>query len=156
MQMGVRPESIYVRQTPGNVPNFPSFYPPHISNPVIAPQFQQQHFQTPIIAPQHPQQSQPAVQVPEQNAAAQPPPPVAGAAGAVPVPGGEAAAAAAAAAAPQPRFPHIVQEEQPENRDWLDMFYTMSRLMILLVLVYFYSSPLRCLLVLLFGITLYL
>lgn len=149
MQMGVRPESIYVRQTPGNVPNFPSFYPPHISNPVISPQSQQQHFQTPIIAPQPPQQSQPpAVQVPEQNDVAQPPQPVAGAAGAAPVPGAEAA--------PQPRFPHIVQEEQPENRDWLDMFYTMSRLMILLVLVYFYSSPLRCLLVLLIGVTLYL
>lgn len=41
----------------------------------------------------------------------------------------------------QQRFPNIVQEEV-ENRDWLDLFYSFSRLMVLVTLVYFYSSPL--------------
>ncbi|XP_055375938.1 homocysteine-responsive endoplasmic reticulum-resident ubiquitin-like domain member 2 protein [Condylostylus longicornis] len=54
-----------------------------------------------------------------------------------------------------PRFPQIVQEEQ-ENRDWLDTFYSMSRLLVLLILVYFYSSPLRCLAVLFLGVMIYL
>lgn len=55
----------------------------------------------------------------------------------------------------QPRFPNIIQDEQ-ENRDWLDILYSMSRLMILLCLVYFYSSPVRCLVVILIGISIYL
>ena len=58
-------------------------------------------------------------------------------------------------AEPQPRFPNIIQDEQ-ENRDWLDILYSMSRLMILLCLVYFYSSPVRCLVVVLIGISIYL
>lgn len=66
-----------------------------------------------------------------------------------------AAAAAAAAAEPQRRFPNIIQDEQ-ENRDWLDIVYSMLRLLILLFLVYFYSSPLRCLIVILIGISIYL
>lgn len=56
----------------------------------------------------------------------------------------------------QPRFPNVNHEEVQENRDWLDMFYAMSRLMILLTLVYFYSSPLRCLFVLVMGVSIYL
>lgn len=60
-----------------------------------------------------------------------------------------------AAAEPQRRFPNIIQDEQ-ENRDWLDIVYSMSRLLILLCLVYFYSSPLRCLIVILIGISIYL
>lgn len=56
----------------------------------------------------------------------------------------------------QPRFPNVNHEEVQENRDWLDMFYAMSRLMILLTLVYFYSSPLRCLFVLVVGVSIYL
>lgn len=60
-----------------------------------------------------------------------------------------------AAEAPQRRFPNIIQDEQ-ENRDWLDILYSMSRLMILLCLVYFYSSPIRCLVVVLIGISIYL
>lgn len=56
----------------------------------------------------------------------------------------------------QPRFPNVNHEEVQENRDWLDMFYAMSRLMILLTLVYFYSSPLRCLFVLVIGVSIYL
>lgn len=60
-----------------------------------------------------------------------------------------------AAEAPQRRFPNIIQDEQ-ENRDWLDILYSMSRLMILLCLVYFYSSPIRCLVVILIAISIYL
>lgn len=60
-----------------------------------------------------------------------------------------------AAEAPQRRFPNIIQDEQ-EHRDWLDILYSMSRLMILLCLVYFYSSPIRCLVVILIGISVYL
>jgi hypothetical protein len=60
-----------------------------------------------------------------------------------------------AAEAPQRRFPNIIQDEQ-ENRDWLDILYSMSRLMILLCLVYFYSSPIRCLVVILIGVSIYL
>lgn len=71
--------------------------------------------------------------------------------------------AAAVEAQPQPavaepqqrRFPNIIQDEQ-ENRDWLDILYSMSRLLILLCLVYFYSSPLRCLIVILIGVSIYL
>lgn len=66
-----------------------------------------------------------------------------------------AAAEAPVAEAPQRRFPNIIQDEQ-ENRDWLDILYSMSRLMILLCLVYFYSSPVRCLVVILIGISIYL
>ncbi|KAJ6649632.1 Homocysteine-responsive endoplasmic reticulum-resident ubiquitin-like domain member 2 protein, partial [Pseudolycoriella hygida] len=54
----------------------------------------------------------------------------------------------------QQRFPNIVQEEV-ENRDWLDLFYAFSRLMVLVTLVYFYSSPLRCLIVIFFIILYY-
>ena len=57
---------------------------------------------------------------------------------------------------PQRRFPNIIQDEQQENRDWLDILYSMSRLMVLLCLVYFYSSPMRCLIVILIGVALYL
>lgn len=56
--------------------------------------------------------------------------------------------------AAQPRFPNIIQDEQ-ENRDWLDILYSMSRLMILLCLVYFYSSPFRCLIVIIIGAAIY-
>lgn len=74
-------------------------------------------------------------------------------------PNNDAPAAPVQAQPPQPveqrRFPNIIQDEQ-ENRDWLDILYSMSRLMILLCLVYFYSSPLRCLVVVLIGISIYL
>lgn len=70
---------------------------------------------------------------------------------AVPAAGG----AAGAAAAPARRFPNIVVEEQ-ENRDWLDIFFSMCRVGILITVVYLYSSPTRCLTVFLIGIGLYL
>lgn len=61
----------------------------------------------------------------------------------------------AAPAQPQPRFPNIVQEEQ-ENRDWLDVFYLGCRLMLFLMLIYFYSSATRCILVIGGAIGIYL
>lgn len=66
-----------------------------------------------------------------------------------------APAAGGAAAAPARRFPNIVVEEQ-ENRDWLDIFFSMCRVGILITVVYLYSSPTRCLTVFLIGIGLYL
>lgn len=64
-------------------------------------------------------------------------------------------AGAGAAAAPARRFPNIVVEEQ-ENRDWLDIFFSLCRVGILMTVVYLYSSPVRCLTVLFIGIALYL
>lgn len=54
------------------------------------------------------------------------------------------------------------EEQQPEgdeaqqDRDWLDWFYVLSRVIVLFCIVYFYSSPLRFALVLFLGIGLYL
>ncbi|KAJ8914816.1 hypothetical protein NQ315_014562 [Exocentrus adspersus] len=45
--------------------------------------------------------------------------------------------------------------ENPE-RDWLDVFYMLSRAMVLFSVVYFYSSPIRFIFVLLLGFGLYL
>lgn len=81
------------------------------------------------------------------DGAAQAQPVAAGGAGAAPAPG--------AAAAPARRFPNIVVEEQ-ENRDWLDIFFSMCRVGILMTVVYLYSSPTRCLTVFFIGILLYL
>ncbi|XP_037941910.1 homocysteine-responsive endoplasmic reticulum-resident ubiquitin-like domain member 2 protein [Teleopsis dalmanni] len=44
----------------------------------------------------------------------------------------------------RPRFPNIAQEEQ-ENRDWLDRFYSITRLALFLIILFYNSSPLRCL-----------
>uniref|UniRef100_A0A034VZY6 Homocysteine-responsive endoplasmic reticulum-resident ubiquitin-like domain member 2 protein n=2 Tax=Bactrocera dorsalis TaxID=27457 RepID=A0A034VZY6_BACDO len=54
-----------------------------------------------------------------------------------------------------PRFPNIVQEEQ-ENRDWLDSFFAITRLAIFLTILYFNSSPLRCLAVVIIAGGIYL
>jgi hypothetical protein len=48
------------------------------------------------------------------------------------------------------------EEEGRGNRDWLDWFYTMSRVMVLFSIVYFYSSPARFVVVSALGLTLYL
>ncbi|PNF21816.1 Homocysteine-responsive endoplasmic reticulum-resident ubiquitin-like domain member 2 protein [Cryptotermes secundus] len=48
------------------------------------------------------------------------------------------------------------EEEGRGNRDWLDWFYTMSRVMVLFSIVYFYSSPARFIIVSALGLTLYL
>ncbi|XP_039479560.1 homocysteine-responsive endoplasmic reticulum-resident ubiquitin-like domain member 2 protein [Drosophila santomea] len=58
-------------------------------------------------------------------------------------------------AAPQNRnFPNI--QEEPEMRDWLDSFFSFTRLAIFVTVLYFNSSPLRCLLVLLIAGAIYL
>jgi len=49
-----------------------------------------------------------------------------------------------------------VGEDIPFNRDWLDFFYTLSRIVILFGIVYFYSSPLRFLIVTFLGFAIYL
>lgn len=76
-------------------------------------------------------------------------------ANAAPAAGAAVPGAAGAAAAPARRFPNIVVEEQ-ENRDWLDIFFSLCRVGILMTVVYLYSSPVRCLTVLFIGIALYL
>ncbi|KDR12951.1 hypothetical protein L798_12908 [Zootermopsis nevadensis] len=48
------------------------------------------------------------------------------------------------------------EEEGRGNRDWLDWFYTMSRVMVLFSIVYFYSSPTRFVIVSALGLVLYL
>lgn len=71
----------------------------------------------------------------------------------------QAAGAAGGAVAPdaQPqRFPIIQDDAAQQQRDWLDLFYATSRLMVLVTLVYFYSSPVRCLVVIFFIILYYL
>lgn len=54
-----------------------------------------------------------------------------------------------------PRFGNIANEDG-ERLDWLDLFYVFSRLMVLVTLVYFYSSPFRCLIVIFFMFLYYL
>lgn len=134
--MGVQPETVYLPQTVGGQPhmtgphNIP-FYSQNVENILASQPLQPQA--SPIGQPQQQIQQQ-VDQVPAQDLQAQAPQPQ----------------------QEQPRFPNIVHEEPPENRDWLDMFYSMSRLMIFLTLVYFYSSPTRCLVVLFVGVALYL
>ncbi|XP_029672191.1 homocysteine-responsive endoplasmic reticulum-resident ubiquitin-like domain member 2 protein [Formica exsecta] len=47
-------------------------------------------------------------------------------------------------------------EDAAFNRDWLDFFYTLSRIIVLFGIVYFYSSPLRFLIVTFLGFAIYL
>ncbi|XP_037816173.1 homocysteine-responsive endoplasmic reticulum-resident ubiquitin-like domain member 2 protein [Lucilia sericata] len=53
------------------------------------------------------------------------------------------------------RFPNLPQEEQ-DNRDWLDNFFSITRLALFLTLLYFNSSPLRCLVVVIIAGGIYL
>lgn len=82
--------------------------------PFFAGQFPQANFGTPTNAAAADQPQDPAQQDPS----------------AVQVPRFQAAAAAG--------------DDEAENRDWLEILYTLSRLLVLLSLVYFYSSPARC------------
>lgn len=50
----------------------------------------------------------------------------------------------------------IVNDDDAENRDWLEILYTFSRLIVLLSLVYFYSSPGRCSIVIFVMVLYYL
>lgn len=47
-------------------------------------------------------------------------------------------------------------DDEAENRDWLEILYTISRLLVLLSLVYFYSSPGRCSIVIIVIVLYYL
>ena len=47
-------------------------------------------------------------------------------------------------------------EDGAFNRDWLDVFYMLSRIILFFTLVYFYSSPLRFLIVTFLGFAMYL
>lgn len=58
-------------------------------------------------------------------------------------------------AAQAPRFQPGADDEA-ENRDWLEILYTISRLLVLLSLVYFYSSPGRCSIVIIAVVLYYL
>ncbi|XP_019876834.2 homocysteine-responsive endoplasmic reticulum-resident ubiquitin-like domain member 2 protein [Aethina tumida] len=60
------------------------------------------------------------------------------------------------AQAPPPQA--VPAQRDPDNpeRDWLDVFYFISRALVLSSVVYFYSSPLRFIFVLLLAIGLYL
>ncbi|XP_075217154.1 homocysteine-induced endoplasmic reticulum protein [Lycorma delicatula] len=48
------------------------------------------------------------------------------------------------------------EEEGRGHRDWLDWFYIMSRVLVLFSIVYFYSSPVRFLMVSTLGMIMYL
>lgn len=129
-----QPNNMYMSQNGGanNLPQMPYYPQNYFATPNIynSPVLQQQNNQ-PQQQPQVPQpQAAPQQQLPQQPLPDQQPNPA------------------------QQRFPNIVQEEV-ENRDWLDMFYAFSRLMVLVTLVYFYSSPLRCLIVIFFTILYY-
>ncbi|XP_017153761.2 homocysteine-responsive endoplasmic reticulum-resident ubiquitin-like domain member 2 protein [Drosophila miranda] len=63
-------------------------------------------------------------------------------------------AEAAQPAANRPNFPLI--QVEPENRDWLDSFFSFTRLAIFVTVLYFNSSPLRCLLVMFIAGVIYL
>ena len=54
-----------------------------------------------------------------------------------------------------PRFPNLPQDEH-DNRDWLDNFFSITRLALFLTLLYFNSSPLRCLVVVIIAGGIYL
>lgn len=55
-----------------------------------------------------------------------------------------------------PQQAQPLNDDENENRDWLEIFYTFSRLVVLLSLVYFYSSPIRCSIVIFVMILYYL
>ncbi|XP_030080302.1 homocysteine-responsive endoplasmic reticulum-resident ubiquitin-like domain member 2 protein [Drosophila hydei] len=53
-----------------------------------------------------------------------------------------------------PNFPNI--QEEPEVRDWLDSFFSLTRLAIFVTVLYFNSSPMRCLMVVFIASVIYL
>lgn len=58
--------------------------------------------------------------------------------------------------APAADVADAVRDPDNPERDWLDIFYLLSRLLVLFSVVYFYSSPIRFIFVLFFAIGLYL
>lgn len=58
---------------------------------------------------------------------------------------------------PEPQPAQDVDDDDNRvNRDWLDYFYTLSRLLVLFSIVYFYSSPARFIIVSALGFIMYL
>lgn len=55
---------------------------------------------------------------------------------------------------PEPVPPRVDDDER--NRDWLDYFYILARLVVLFSIVYFYSSPARFMIVSFLGVAMYL
>lgn len=55
-----------------------------------------------------------------------------------------------------PAQPQPVRDPDNQERDWLDQFYVLSRVLVFACIVYFYSSPFRCIFVFLLGFCLYL
>ncbi|XP_055847901.1 homocysteine-responsive endoplasmic reticulum-resident ubiquitin-like domain member 2 protein [Episyrphus balteatus] len=154
-------------QMQSNAPSIPMFMP-------MMPQFMPSNFPTLQTTTPTAANSVPVIDGPGTSQAARAAfaprvlpviPPAAAQPGVAPTVGTTATPAAAPAPAPaenvveqpqpQPRFPNIVQEEQ-DNRDWLDSFYSVTRLLALLTLVFFYSSPLRCLVVAIIAVGIYL
>lgn len=132
-----QPNNLYMSQNGGmnNLPQMPYYPQNYFPTPNL--------YNSPMAPHQQPANNQAQPQVPQAQAAAQPQVP----AQPQPLPDQQPNPA-------QQRFPNIVQEEV-ENRDWLDLFYAFSRLMVLVTLIYFYSSPLRCLIVIFFTILYY-
>lgn len=144
MQMGASPEAMFSQQTTFSAVSPTAFYPQNIDPLSMINQPQSLSIPTPQVQP-GPEQAAPPPQADGQPAA----PLADGAApGVAPQPQNQPPA--------QPRFPNIVIDDNQDNRDWLDRFYTVSRLILFITLIYFYSSPVRCLLVLIVGIGLYL
>ncbi|XP_031628459.1 homocysteine-responsive endoplasmic reticulum-resident ubiquitin-like domain member 2 protein [Contarinia nasturtii] len=104
-----------------NVPYFPNYFPqPNFGMPQqFAAATNMSSSSTTNSEPQASQQQQQQQQQQEQQPEA------------VQVPRFQAAAA-------------VAVDDEAENRDWLEILYTISRLLVLMSLVYFYSSPGRC------------
>lgn len=135
LQLGAQSTPLYASATPGtNFPNY-AYLPSPSTGQTGMPQV--------AATPHSPQQQNQVGVAAAANAQA---------------PGGVVGAAPPVAAENQPqrRFPNIVVEEAQDNRDWLDISFTTLRVAVLLSLIYFYSSPLRCLAVLFVGIALFL
>nr|CAD7572294.1 unnamed protein product [Timema californicum] len=58
--------------------------------------------------------------------------------------------------APNNDLQDVEDEDIRANRDWLDWFYLLSRMMVLLSIVYFYSSPTRFFIVSILAVVMYL
>ncbi|CAG9835177.1 unnamed protein product [Diabrotica balteata] len=52
--------------------------------------------------------------------------------------------------------PAVARDPDNPERDWLEVFYMLTRAAVLFIVIYFYSSPIRFLFVLLLGFSLYL
>ncbi|XP_056645178.1 homocysteine-responsive endoplasmic reticulum-resident ubiquitin-like domain member 2 protein [Diorhabda sublineata] len=53
-------------------------------------------------------------------------------------------------------IPAVARDPDNPERDWLEVFYMLTRATVLFIVIYFYSSPIRFLFVFLLGVGLYL